>query len=117
MDLYIGPAITWLNYGQRPTWDDVKATSPVLRALWQQFDSLVLRNGAVHRVFHDSNGSVKHYQYVLPKVLKVAFLELVHADAAGHLKFVKCIEHVQRRAWWYAWRRDLKHVAKSVIST
>jgi transposase InsO family protein len=45
---------------------------------------------------------------VLPSDLKIPFLELVHSDAAGHLKFAKCIEHVTRRAWWFTWRRDLK---------
>ena len=38
----------------------------------------------------------------------MAFLELIHADAAGHLKFAKCTPHVSPRAWWLSWKRDLK---------
>ena len=44
---------------------------------------------------------------MLPSSLKADFLELVHADAAGHLKYKKCLDHVQRCAYWYAWKRDL----------
>ena len=104
----IGPAIKWLDLGARPSWEVVKPASPALRALWQQFESLVIRDGAVYRIFHNFDGSVRYYQLVLPNSMKVVFLEMVHADAAGHLKLFKCIEHVQKRAWWFTWKRDLK---------
>ena len=104
----IEPALSWIISNQRPSWDSVKPCSPALRSLWQQYESLVVRDGVLHRIFHNTDASVLYYQVVLPKSLKVSFLELIHADAAGHLKFVKCIPHVQRRAWWHTWRRDLK---------
>jgi hypothetical protein len=69
--------------------------------LWQQYESLIVRDNVLYRIFHNFDGSVAYYQLVLPSNLKVAFLEMVHADAAGHLKFAKCIYHVQRRAWWF----------------
>jgi hypothetical protein len=105
----IGPALRWIDEGTgRPDWVEVKSRSPFLRFLWQQYESLVTRDGVLYRIFHDVNGLALYYQYVLPASLKVPFLELIHADAAGHLKFAKCIEHVTRRAWWLSWRRDLK---------
>ena len=73
-------------------------------SLWQ----LIVRDNVLYRIFHNFDGSVAYNQLVLPSNLKVAFLEMVHADTAGHLKFAKCIDHVQRRAWWFSWRRDLK---------
>ena len=104
----IGPVLQWLTSGSgRPAWDEVKSASPFTRSLWQQYESLVLRNGALYRIFHNTNGLAEYYQYVLPATLKIPFLELVHGDAAGHLKFAKCTEHVNRRAWWPTWRRDL----------
>jgi transposase InsO family protein len=105
----IGPAFVWLeDGGVRPSWDLIKSSSPALRALWQQYESLVIRNRVICRIFHNFDGSVAYYQLVLPSSLKVPFLEAVHADTVGHLKFAKCVEHVQRRAWWFTWRRDLK---------
>jgi len=105
----IGPAVKWLSDGVRPDWSAIKALSPALRALWRQFESLVLRQGVLCRIFHNFDGSVGHYQLVLPSSLKVSFLEMVHADAAVHLKFVKCINHVQRRAWYLASRFEVIH--------
>ena len=40
--------------------------------------------------------------------MKVPFFELIHNDAAGHLKFAKCVPHVMRRSWWLNWKTDLK---------
>jgi hypothetical protein len=108
-----GSAIEWLSSSNRPP------ASPALRALWQQFESLVMRNGAVYRIFHNFDGSVRNYQLVLPNSKKVVFLEMVHADAAGHLKFVECLEHVQKRAWWFTKARPqiVYSVVYSIYST
>lgn len=103
----IAPALAWLESGIRPPWEDVQACSPMLRALWQQHDSLSVRNGILYRSFYDNKGMVIWYQLVLPSEIKVLFLELIHADTAGHLKYAKCVPHVMRRAWWLHWKRDL----------
>ena len=63
----------------------------MLRSLWQQFDALIVKDGVLYRTFYNSSGLVTHLQFILPAELKVAFLELIQADAAGHLKFAKCI--------------------------
>ena len=107
-DADIKPVISWINNESRPSWEEAKACSPTTRALWHQYESLVMIDGVLHRIFHNHNGDAKHYQVVMPVSLRTAFLELIHCDVAGHLKFVKCIEHVQSRAWWITWRRDLK---------
>lgn len=107
-DADIGPALEWVSNNSRPAWDEVRPCSPALRALWRQYESLVVIDGVLHRIFHDTDGSAKYYQLLLPAELKVDFLELIHADAAGHLKYSKCVGHVQRRAWWFTWRSDLK---------
>lgn len=104
----IAPAMAWISDNKRPDWSKVKSSSPALRSLWQQFESLIERNGAIYRIFHNTDGSALYYQYVVPAKLKALLLELLHADTAGHLKFAKCVEHVMRRAWWHTWRRDLK---------
>lgn len=108
LDSDIGPVFAWLAGGSRPDWKVVQGTSPTTRALWQQFESLVTREGVIYRIFHNADGSARFYQLVLPASLKASFLELIHADLAGHLKFVKCASHLQQRAWWFTWRRDLR---------
>ena len=39
--------------------------------------------------------------------MKAPFLELIHSDVAGYLKFAKCVPHIMQRAWWLFWKRDL----------
>ena len=104
----IAPALAWKEDGVRPPWSEIQGSSPMLRALWQQFDSLEIRDGVLYRQFYNRNGIVCNLQLILPIGIKVPFLELIHADTAGHLKLVKCVPHVMRRAWWHNWKRDLK---------
>ena len=106
-DADIKPAVLWCTEGHRPDWHEMAAASPFTRALWRQFESLILIDGIVHRIFHDTRGNSVHNQVVLPYVLKTPLLSLVHADVAGHLKLEKCVSHVIRRAWWLSWRSDL----------
>jgi hypothetical protein len=48
----IGPALRWIVDGTgRPEWAAVESCSPFLRSLWQQYESLVLRDGALYS-FH-----------------------------------------------------------------
>jgi len=81
--------------------------SPMLRALWRQFNSVKVINGVLYRSFYNTNGDVLHEQLVLPRELMIPFLELAHNDIAGHLKGAKCIPHVMRRVWWFGWKVDL----------
>ena len=104
----IGEALEWVRTNQKPPWKTVKSKSPMLRALFRQYESLILRDGVLCRIFHNANGVAMYYQTVLPRSLRSSLLELVHSDAAGHLRLEKSMEHVQRRAWWLEWRTDLK---------
>ncbi len=96
----IGPAFSWAITG-KPDWEAVRSGSPALRALYQQRDSVVTINGALYRCFYNSDASIRSYQFIVPRSLRVAFLELIHGDLAGHLKFVKCLDLLVRRGWWY----------------
>ena len=107
-DSDIGPTIAWLDSHERPPWPVVQGQSPMLRSVWQQFESLVLLDGVLYRSFYDTSGTISYYQLIPPSEIKVPFLELIHNDAAGHLKFAKCVQHVMQRAWWLDWKRDLQ---------
>jgi len=90
----IGPAIEWVTAGQRPPWEQIKPCGPALCALWRQFESLVFRDGVLRRLFHKTDGTVEFCQCILPASLRSSFLELIHGDAAGHLKFAKSSQHL-----------------------
>ena len=90
----IGPAIEWVTAGQRPPWEQIKPCGPALCALWRQFESLVFRDGVLRRLFHKTDGTVEFCQCILPASVRSSFLELIHGDAAGHLKFAKSSQHL-----------------------
>jgi len=53
-DADIAPALVWLKGAEgRPEWSFVAAASPALRALYQQYESLVLREGILYHIFHN----------------------------------------------------------------
>lgn len=57
-DADIAPALIWLEGEEgRPDWSSVAAASPALRALYQQYQSLVLREGVLYRIFHNLDAS------------------------------------------------------------
>jgi len=91
----------------RPSNRDLNSYSRALRALFLQFDSLVLVNGVLYRVYLNVDGSVKHYQVILPRSLKNSFLQLIHNDLCGHACAKKCRPQVQTRAWWHRWKSDV----------
>jgi transposase InsO family protein len=93
---------------QKDSWDNVKHLSATVRALWQQRASLFLHNNVLYRRFELLNGLQPYSQLILPLSLRMAYLQLVHADSASHLTFDKCCPIIQQQAWWLTWRRDLK---------
>ena len=107
-DSDISEALQWVETNEKPPWKEMRPKSPMLRALWRQFSSLVVRDSVLCRIFHDATGLAMFYQTVLPRSLRRSFLELIHADAAGHLRLAKSMEQAQRRAWWLEWKTDLQ---------
>ena len=93
----ISDALSWVESGEKPPWRTMKSKSPMLRSLWRQFESLVFRQNVLCRIYHSNSGTVKYYQTILPKVLRLSCLELVHCDAAAHLKLVKSLDQLQKR--------------------
>jgi len=89
-DADIAGALNSIESNKQPSWAECQSVSPALRALFPQYDSLVILNGVLYRAFYNVDGSVKCYQLILPHVLKQDFLQLIHNDLAGHMCVKKC---------------------------
>ena len=48
----------------------------MIRALWQQSDSLTMRNGVLYRLFFDKTGIIQCYQLILLTEMKLHFWNL-----------------------------------------
>ena len=57
----IAGVLTAVETNAKPSWTELKSVSPALRALFQQYDSLVVVEGVLYRVFYDVRGSVRYY--------------------------------------------------------
>ena len=84
-DPNIGPAMAWVETKTRPPWSAVDSQSPMLRALWRQYESLTIENGILYRNFYNTSGEVMHKQFILPHEFRVPFLELVKTLCGGLL--------------------------------
>jgi len=112
-DPNVAPVIKWLEASERPPWQNIVGASPQVISLWHQYDSLTMQNGCLYRIYYDTTGAARRYQYVLPAELKVPFLQMIHGMVAGHLKYDKSSYHVQLHAWWLGWKRDLRLFIRS----
>ena len=106
-DVDIAPVLVWVENNKLPSWSEVKPSSAFTRALYRQFSSLRMSDGVLHRRIEDTRGDEVCDQFIMPRALRAVFLEAVHCDIAAHLMFDKCVELVQKKAWWLNWRDDL----------
>jgi hypothetical protein len=96
-----------------------KSSSEETRILWTQFQSLLLCDEVLYRQFYRADGTVSHLQFVLPTSLRSSFLHHIH-DTGGnvattHLGVKKTQNHVQLRAYWVNWTRDVEKFCRRCI--
>ena len=110
----IQPVLLWkADESLKPDWSDIRGCSPATKAYWQQFDSLVMKNGVLYRVFIAGGGRPDIHQFIAPVTLQSTLLELAHADAAGHLAVKKTAGQLQGRAYWYNWKTAVQLYCKN----
>ena len=100
-----------LSAGDIPSKEDGAGvgSDPDLICYLRQFDSLVMKDGAVYRKFIDTTGAVQYYQLLLPPSMRVACLELVHAGVLCHARMLsKNEKQLQQHGFWPTWKRDLR---------
>jgi hypothetical protein len=60
-DVTLAEVRKWLNFGEKPEWSTLKGDVS-LRCYFQQFDSLLVIDNVMYRIFVDGRGNVKYYQ-------------------------------------------------------
>ena len=94
----------------------LQSFSPALRALFLQFDSLVVIEGVLYRLFYDECGSQQFYQVILPHTMKRDFLQLIHNDFCNHLGAAKNKQIIKQYAYWFRWQNDVQLYVKACNS-
>ena len=72
------------------------------RALFSQWDSLVLEDNVLYRRYHYPDGTTQYLQVVLPVKLRRLYVERLHANL-GHFERAKTCLALARRAYFLGW--------------
>jgi len=92
----------------RPNWKIVALWSLPEKAYWHQWDRLSMRDGVLCRRWEYVDKRPCNWQVVLPKTYRADFIHLSHTGmTGGHLGRSRTENQVQRRAYWYGWRKDV----------
>ena len=85
-DVELKKIIQWLEDADKvPTASELRTHSPEVQQLWAQHPSLCMRGGILYRKFVKPDGSLQYWQIIVPKNLRIAFLDTVHSGAwNGH---------------------------------
>lgn len=93
----------------RPVWSDLSGKSPEVKAYWAQWDSLVMKDGLLKRVWESPDGRESTFLTVLPKKRVPEVLEAVHNGiGGGHFGVNKTLEKAKERFYWVNSRQDVE---------
>jgi len=102
--------IRWIEDPESvPGSNELITFSPKIQQLWVQRQSLHVRGEILYRKFVRPDGSLQHWQMVVPRGLRMAFLDAVHS---GLMNGLPGIEHtrlrLQEMAHWRGWTSDVQ---------
>jgi len=95
--------------GVKPTWDQIVSESPLTKALWHQWDRLVVKGSVLYRSFLTLDGRSCKLQLVVPIKMRRIVFSLVHEGiTGGHMGRKRTELQMQSRAYWPGWTADIR---------
>jgi len=94
--------IEWIEDPEKvPGTDELRTHSPKVQQMWAQRPNLEMRDKILYRRFVKPDGSLQHWQIIVPKSLQMAFLDAVHSGAwNGHPGIEQTRLKLQEIAYW-----------------
>jgi len=113
-DSDIGPILRLrLQRSDQPPPEEVLAESEAAKVLWGQWHNLRIRDGTLYRELIGKYGRPTVLQLVIPRVRKIEFIRSCHEGmTGGHRAVRSSLEQVQRRGFWFGWRRDVQRFCR-----
>jgi len=110
----IGPILRLrTQQANQPRPEEVLPESEVTKVLWGQWHALVVKDGVLYREWSGKNGRPPILQLVVPPVKKLEFVKHCNERmTGGHRAFKSTLDQVQRRAFWFHWRRDVQRCCR-----
>ena len=89
-------------------WSAVTEDNHETQALFAQRQTLEIREGILYRQFQKADGTVNHYQAVIPQSMRLAVLKHIHGGLlTGHFGQLKSEKRLMAFAYWCGWKTDL----------
>ena len=106
-DKHLNAVLQWLRAGRRPPKEEMSGANQDMRALWGQYDRLLLQNEVLHRQCFDEKTGHESLHMCVPEQVKGAVLEELH-DQCRHLSVRKTIDNVRKRFYWIGFTADIE---------
>ena len=99
----------WVENAVRPQWQEISDLSEEAKFYWMRFESLIIKDGILYRLWKTEKGKCAEFHVVLPKIVVKPLLQLHDSITGGHLGIRKTLSKVRSRYFWYKLRRDVQH--------
>ena len=106
-DKHLNAVLQWLRAGRRPPKEEMSGADRDMRALWGQYDRLLLQNEVLHRQCFDEKTGHESLQVCVPEQVRGAVLEELH-DQCRHLPVRKTIDNVRKRFYWIGFTANIE---------
>jgi len=106
-DPVVGTLIRWLeNADSQPSLNEIVTLDPEIQKLYAQRATLELRNDVLYRQFYGADSKIRFYQLIVPRSLRIAWMEGVHNN--GHQAAKITGERLRQYAYWEGWKKDVE---------
>jgi len=97
-----------VKHGKRPEWEEISGEPPIAKAYWAQWQSLVVEDGVLYRVWESPNGRSRKNLMVAPRSRQEQILKECHnGHSGGHLGVKKTLENIKTRFYWIGCRQSV----------
>ena len=114
LDPEIGPvARLRQQQEEKPSIEELLPESEATKMLHSQWELLELIDGVLYRRWCGKEGKPEVLQLLVPATLRQDYMSRAHSGmCGGHLGLRRTLDQVQRRAFWFGWRRDVRRFCK-----
>lgn len=106
----IGPIKNLIENGlNRPSWNEISQKSETYKSYWAQWNSLIVEDGIMKRVWESNDGKEKRHQTVVPQRKIYEVLKEYHDGiSGGHFGINKTLAKIRQRFYWLKCRDDVE---------
>ena len=106
-DPEVGPILMSKLQGELLKINEVLDSPEEVKRLLSEGDRLEFTDGVLYRR-REATGLRSNPQLIVPKSLREKFIEAAHTGMTeGHLGLRRTLDQIQRRGFWYGWRRNV----------